>query len=389
MSDAVVIDPGRLGVRRMPVGPPVRADGSRWVWIVTRYEDAVRALRTVPSADVRDELEFMQRARAIELPGLVRLLSGTLVARCDPFHARGRAFLREVVSTPVSDEVMREHAQAVLAAVPVGEPVDLVPVLSRIPLGLLAIYLGLPGDVLEALEARLRRVTTDWGGPGRNRSLADLDEQSEAILDDLCALLAQSRGRGDPARRDCLRLGRETFGLEDRDSLALVSFLLVASVDSTMGLLSTMALLLGAFPDLRRLAESEATQAGFVEETLRLLPSVRLASRRLLHAPFEAAGRILPPGTTLHVSLEAANRDPRAFPDPWHFRPDRRGPQHLAFGIGPHACLGGRVARRLGRHALRALTGYRVTPLGSGPPDWGPHPAFLILKTLPCVLEPL
>jgi cytochrome P450 len=51
-------------------------------------------------------------------------------------------------------------------------------------------------------------------------------------------------------------------------------------------------------------------------------------------------------GEGVIVSLLAANRDPAQFPDPHRLDPDRPPvPRHVAFGHGPHQCLGQSLAR--------------------------------------------
>jgi len=51
----------------------------------------------------------------------------------------------------------------------------------------------------------------------------------------------------------------------------------------------------------------------------------------------------------------AANRDPRAFPDPDRFDLDRIGSRHLGLGQGAHFCVGGPLARVLARVAAEDL----------------------------------
>ena len=56
----------------------------------------------------------------------------------------------------------------------------------------------------------------------------------------------------------------------------------------------------------------------------------------------------------LHIA--AANRDGDAYPDPEAFRLDREdGPEHLAFGVGAHVCLGNHLTRLVGRVVLEEV----------------------------------
>jgi cytochrome P450 len=54
--------------------------------------------------------------------------------------------------------------------------------------------------------------------------------------------------------------------------------------------------------------------------------------------------------------LGAANRDPKVFPDPDRFDIDRTNVRrHLAFGAGPHSCVGFSLAKSEARIAIEEL----------------------------------
>lgn len=55
------------------------------------------------------------------------------------------------------------------------------------------------------------------------------------------------------------------------------------------------------------------------------------------------------------VRLDVANRDPAMFPDPHRLQFDRRGPSHLAFGAGFHACVGSAPIRSAASVATKTL----------------------------------
>ena len=60
----------------------------------------------------------------------------------------------------------------------------------------------------------------------------------------------------------------------------------------------------------------------------------------------EIAGVPVPAGTKVAVMFGAANRDPRAFPEPERLDPDRPNlREHVAFGHGNHYCIGAGLAR--------------------------------------------
>ncbi|MEV0648455.1 cytochrome P450 [Phytomonospora sp. NPDC050363] len=82
-----------------------------------------------------------------------------------------------------------------------------------------------------------------------------------------------------------------------------------------------------------------------VEETLRMDAMSPFGLPRYLTEPFEVGGETLPAGTTVITSLAAANRDADAFADAEQIRLDRSPNTHIAFGVGPHSCIGQALAR--------------------------------------------
>jgi hypothetical protein len=76
---------------------------------------------------------------------------------------------------------------------------------------------------------------------------------------------------------------------------------------------------------------------------------------RYVRADTELCGVRLSRGDHACVLLGAANRDPRKYDRPEEFRLERKGPKHLAFGVGIHYCLGAPLATLEARHALQVL----------------------------------
>jgi cytochrome P450 len=69
----------------------------------------------------------------------------------------------------------------------------------------------------------------------------------------------------------------------------------------------------------------------------------------------EIAGTPIPKGAWVHVSLGAADRDPAVFKDPERLDVTRAPKGHVAFGHGPHFCLGAPLARLEGQIAIGGL----------------------------------
>jgi cytochrome P450 len=113
-------------------------------------------------------------------------------------------------------------------------------------------------------------------------------------------------------------------------------------------------LLLGHEDERARLAADPALVGGALGETLRYLPPASLATRIALE-PIVLRGHRIEPGQTLQLSLAAANRDPRRFPEPDRFDIARRQAGAVGFGHGAHSCIGAGTARVQAAIALRAL----------------------------------
>ncbi|MEU7135938.1 cytochrome P450 [Streptomyces sp. NPDC046261] len=194
--------------------------------------------------------------------------------------------------------------------------------------------------------------------------------------DDLVSLLA---GEGGAATGELVT----TCGL-----------LLSAGYETIVDLLGSTVWELARAPEPSgwRLAEHPDAVEAVVEEALRMYPPVQCTLRGTL-ADVEIAGLAVPAGTVVCVVLAAANRDPAVHADPHAFRPERhlrptmaRGlspsPPHLAFGGGPHFCLGAALARLEARTALTALAPCRPELTGD---SWAYKENLMVrgLDTLP------
>ncbi|WP_405190702.1 cytochrome P450 [Streptomyces anulatus] len=157
-------------------------------------------------------------------------------------------------------------------------------------------------------------------------------------------------GSGDPAAP-----GADASGLSDEELAGIGGLLLAAGLDTTANMLGLGVFALLADPGQQAALRADPDLAGpAAEELLRYLSVADPLLRSALE-DVEVEGELIRAGETVTVSVQAANRDPRRFPDPDRLDIRRRATGHLSFGHGPHQCLGQQLARVEMTVALPAL----------------------------------
>jgi cytochrome P450 len=106
--------------------------------------------------------------------------------------------------------------------------------------------------------------------------------------------------------------------------------------------------------EIGRLIESSDLVDSATEEVLRYQAPIQI-NNRLALIDTELGGFKIPAGTTAHLMIGAANRDPSQFSDPNRFDIARRPNRHLSFGLGIHICAGNTLARIEARLAFEKL----------------------------------
>jgi cytochrome P450 len=91
-----------------------------------------------------------------------------------------------------------------------------------------------------------------------------------------------------------------------------------------------------------------------IDELLRFVSPNRVQFRQAIGA-VSIAGCGIKPGERLILRVDRANHDPERFPRPWELQFNGRSAGHLAFGIGPHACVAGSLIKSTAAAATAAL----------------------------------
>ena len=137
---------------------------------------------------------------------------------------------------------------------------------------------------------------------------------------------------------------------------SMMSGYLAPSLDTTINGIGNAMLLLGEHPDQwDLLCEDPSLIPNAVNEVLRLESPIQRFTRSVT-ADTMIGDVPVAAGSSVMILFGAANRDERRWPDPTRFDIRReRAAEHLAFGNGPHACVGSGLARLEMRVLLEAL----------------------------------
>ena len=337
---------------RTPVGLPV--------WLVTRHDDARRAL-TDPRLS-KDAAGFSRVLDRHPVPGdrrmvFARELGRHMLSSDPPDHTRlrrlvGRAFTGRAIAgmRPRVEEIAAGLADRMAAGPP---EVDLLDAFAfPLPMAVICDLLGVPDTDRDTFRHWSNTLLSSDGTP------ADRTTAAIAMAQYLGDLVAAKRARpADDLLSAIVAASEDADRLSADETVSMAFLLLVAGHETTVNLIGNGVLAL--FRDPERLAELRADLGlvpRAVEELLRFDGPVDLATYRHTTEPVEIGGTTIPAGEVVLVALASANRDPAQHPDP-----DRldlhREPGHLAFGSGLHHCLGAPLARLEGEVAFRTLLG--------------------------------
>lgn len=270
------------------------------------------------------------------------------ISRDPPTHTQYRKVIMPALS-PVRiggiEERVRERAERLIDAIPLGEPIDLVQALSApLPLMTLAELLGVPGEMWTDLyhwtnafvgedDPEFRQSPEAMGDTlGEFFSfIGELYQQRIAEPGgDLASLLAHAAIDGE----------KVPFG----EFAANMVLALVGGNETTRNSISHTVCAFAAHP-----GEWEKLRAN--RELIKNAPAemVRYASpvmhmRRTATRDTEIAGQSIAKGDKVVLWYVSGNRDEAVYADPDRFDIERIPRNHVGFGTGQHVCVGSRLA---------------------------------------------
>ncbi|WP_327582114.1 cytochrome P450 [Nonomuraea sp. NBC_00507] len=313
-------------------------------WSVVKYRDADRVLR--------DAQTFTsERGTLLNILGVEDPAGGRQIAATDPpRHTIMRARLQKALaikSIEAQQDLIRDLVLESISPLADGGPFDFAEAMLALPVAVGGESMGLP------------RADWPWLGHLLNASIAAEDPEYRVP--------GGAQATLDQAHRELFAYFQDIYK-ERRRNLGddLISILITTEVDGrTMSpgevMSNCYSVLLGAVvttPHSPNYMMSEHISDGLldrwaadlsvtptaVEEGLRLGSPVSHFMRYAVHDT-EVRGTKIKAGQAVVTWLGAANRDPEVFPDAETFDLRRKPNKHVAFGIGPHYCVGHTVAR--------------------------------------------
>jgi cytochrome P450 len=351
---------------------PVCRDPRSDFWMIFDYESVKRALNdpTVfssraapPGGGALDWFIFFDPPRHTKLRALVsQAFTPRSVANLEP---RIRDISRELLDQKIERGEMDLSADY---AIP-------------LPMTVIAEMLGIPaGDRPQFrrwADVLLNMIYTITGGEAAVRAVEEAVAASFEMSGYLTRQLAERRARPKDDLLTRLVLA-EVDGerLTEKDILDFFQLLLLAGSETTTNLINNAILCFIEHPDqLARLRAEPDLLPSAIEEVLRYRSPLQAVFRQTTR-DVEVHGTVIPARKLVLVMIGSANRDPRQFRDADRFDITRDPNPHLAFGLGPHFCLGAPLARLEARIALPDLLGrLKSLALASAEP-WEPRKAF-------------
>ncbi|WP_043848605.1 cytochrome P450 [Amycolatopsis keratiniphila] len=344
--DAGPFDPPREITRlreARPVSPMLFPDGHEG-WLVTGY-DEVRQMMADTRFSSRQDIGILHVP--YETPGMPVQTEpspptpGMFVAMDPPDHGRLRKRLTGAFTVKrmkqLEEHIVEVTERQLDAMAKLTPPIDLVKEFALpVPSLVICELLGVPYEDRESFQADSAQLMV------RDQTL----EEKMAAFIGMNTFLTElvTRKRETPEDDILSDLGRhEDLTIEE---LAGAAFLLLfAGHETTANMLALGTFALLEHPEqLAELRADAALLPGAVEELLRYL-SVADIFFRYATEDLELGGETIPAGSTVIVSLLAANRDPRRFENPDALDLHRNARGLLSFGHGIHQCLGQQLAR--------------------------------------------
>jgi cytochrome P450 len=263
-------------------------------------------------------------------------------------HERLRGIMHRTMTpsrVAALDGSIRDAASRLLDALEGRETADLMPFAWGLPLMVVCDLLGIPETDLEAIHKWTSAIGRNKGGIPYPDAVVDAHVAMGEFRVYIDRMLAEHRRSESKSDLLAALMSAEGDRLTSDELASNFIMMLLAGHETTTNLLGV-----GLLELLRDREQWEALCAdpdrvpAAVEELLRFVTPTQWVMR----VPFrdwEYGGMLIPRGRLVFLMVAAANRDPDVFGEPERVDITRDARKALAFGLGPHFCLGASLAR--------------------------------------------
>jgi len=373
--------------------------------MIARYDDAVELLHDsrFTTGDVGPDGQVSETRVRLppHLRELQQIFKMMMPGRDGGDHARLRKSISGVF-TRLRVERLRAHIREIIEELlwnkDGGRELELISVVARpLPVIVMAELLGAAKDdrhelmiLADDASAIADRTVRPFGAEGyahpeRMRHFGRILHSARALVRYFRQLVRERRAEPrDDLVSALIATQRQPDGLTDEEIIAMCIVLLGAGQGTTRDVIGNGMLALLRHPEQKERLVAEPEQIPrAIEEMLRYDPPIQMAFRVAVE-DVEYQGFHIRRGEEVNILIGAANRDPDHFPDPDHFDLTRRNLRHVAFGAGPHYCLGAHLFQV--ETELTFVTLLARSPgisLASDVVERRPGHVFRGLKTLP------
>ncbi|MBA2349931.1 MAG: cytochrome P450 [Solirubrobacterales bacterium] len=342
---------------------PVHYSEAHRCWVITRYEDVADAFTDPRLSSDRVDAVYatkLTEAERTRRAPTYAVLSDWMVFKDPPDHTRLRDLVRRAF-TPRAVAALEPRIAEVVEHVldlPEQGEIDVIDEIAYpIPAMVIAEMLGVPPDDRHLFRAWSNDITTlIFQG---TRTDADRDRAQGglvALSEYLHGLLAeQRRAPGENLMAALLAARARDDSLSEDEIVNTCVLLLFGGHETTTNLIANGFLALLRNPEqAHRLLDEPGLATSAVEELNRYDGPAKMVVRRAA-VDHERAGRRIEAGQRVLLVQCSANRDPRRFEEPDRLDLGRADQRNVAFGFGPHYCLGAPLARLEVQIALPAM----------------------------------
>ncbi len=345
-------------------GDPVHLDPKLDSWLVTRHED-IAFVQSDPITFSVNKGYHTQQARGMqaEYQEILRTEGGgyfpDAIMSDPPYHTRIRKLMESAFTAhrvkdlePRITAVVSELLDSVADKGTANAVKDIaVPLTIRV----IVEQLGLDHGMEDKISRWSVAVTAQIG---RMQDREQMLDHARQICDLQHYLIGKMKAREENPGEDMIsdivhaelpNPDGTTDKLTFAEAASLIRAMLIAGNDTTATAIGNLFFLMATRPEiaekLKEVAEDDRKLSRFVEELMRIEPPVRALSR-MTTKEVVIGGTTVPEGAHLLLVYGSGNDDETVFPDPRNFDLERPNlGRHVAFGGGPHRCVGIALAR--------------------------------------------